>query len=156
MADIKPVFGSSTAITITLASLATGSARQSAAWDWSQWLDILISLRLQGGASGVAATGVVDVYVFATTDSTNYTGSAGASDAAITLLAPTDLIFLGRSFLNGNAQIRKEGPWSLASVFGGTLPASGGIVLVNATGAALDATESNHVKTWQGVRNQVV
>jgi hypothetical protein len=157
MADIKPVFGTSTAITITLAGLATGGARQSTAWDWSQWLDILISLKLQAGASGVAAAGAVDIFVFATTDGgATYTASATASDAAITLALPTEAIYLGRSFLNTNAQIRREGPWSIASAFGGTLPASGGIIVRNGTGAALDATEGNFLKTWQGVRNQVV
>lgn len=155
MAEIKPLFGSSTPATITLASLAAGAARQSAAWDWSAWLDILVSFQLMAGAASVSATGSVSLYTFATTDGgTTYTGGAGAADAAIPILAQSELIFLGRSFLNLNSQIRQEGPYSLASVFGGTLPAAGGVVAYNGTGAPLAA--AGHLVTWQGVKNQVV
>lgn len=155
MAEIKPLFGSSTPATITLASLAAGTAQQSSAWDWSSWLDILISFQLTAGAASVSPTGSVSFYVFGSTDGgTTRTGGAGATDAPITVIAQSELIFLGRSFLNVNNQVRREGPYSIAAVFGGTLPASGGVVVFNGTAANLAA--SGHLVTWQGVRNQVV
>lgn len=155
MAEIKPLFGSSAPVTITLAGLAAGAARQSSAWDWSTWLDVLVSFQFTAGAASVSATGAVSLYVFATTDAgQTYTGGAGSGDADLPVLLQTELIFLGRSFLNVNNQLRREGPFSIASVFGGTLPAKGGVVVLNGTGTNLAG--SGHLVTWQGVRNQVL
>lgn len=156
MAIIKPEFGTAAqAITITLNSLAQAAARESTAWVWSDWNDILVTLKLTANAAGTIATGSVNVYAYSTVDDgITYSGAATGTDAAITLLSPSSLIFLARIFLNANSQMRNDGPFSLASVFGGTLPAKGGIVVINASGAALHT--SGNSAQWQGVRSQTV
>jgi hypothetical protein len=43
---------------------------------------------------------------------------------------------------------------SVAAAFGGVLPERWGIIVENKTGGALDSTEGNHAKLWQGVLGQ--
>ncbi len=43
---------------------------------------------------------------------------------------------------------------SVAAAFGGMMPAFWGIVIENKSGGALDGTEANHKKLWQGVLSQ--
>ncbi len=79
MADIKMAYGSATAVTITLTSLANGSARQSTEVDNSTNLfrDVVIRIKTNGQTSG---TGVVSVYLYGRVGDTIRTGSAGESD----------------------------------------------------------------------------
>ena len=158
MPEVKPLFGTpGVDVTITAASLGNGAARESTAWDWSPFDDILLEVTLMGGASGVSTTGVATVYAYATVDNgTTYTEGATGTDAAITIPAVTQLFVVGVLFINANGQVRKGGPWSLGAIFGGTLPAKGGIIILNETGAALDGTAGNHHVQYQGVSRQIV
>lgn len=160
MASIKESFQNTVQnLTITLASLANGSARQSNVVDNSSdgFLDVLISFNMKTAASSTSATGYVNIYAFGTTDGgANYTENAGASDAAITLVSPTNLKFIGQANLVANSTTYKMGPFSLAAAFGGQVPQKWGVVVQNNTGAALDATEGSHVKTYQGIYSSVV
>lgn len=141
------------AITCTLASLASGSQRQSAAVDNSSNLfpDALVAVDVKTNAAGTSATGFVDVYAAGTVDGgTTYSGGAGGTDAAYTGKL-TALARLGRIDATANATTYLGGPWSVAAAFGGSLPQKWSIVVDNETGAALDATEANHTKQYQGV-----
>lgn len=159
MADIKRKFGTNgQTFTITLASLANDAARQSTVIDNSTnlYLDALVMLKLKSGASSVSSNGTVLCYAFGTVDGgTTYTETAGASDAAITLVVPTALKFVGATPMVANATTYIAGPWSVAAAFGGVLPEKWGIVVLNLSGAALDSTEGNHAKLYQGVYAQV-
>lgn len=159
MADIKNKYGTSNqTLTITLASLANAASRASTAVDNSSTLyqDALVSLSIKTGASGTAATGSVVVYAYGTVDGgTNYTEGATGSDAALTLVSPTNLRMVGLISTPANATTYKAGPFSIAQAFGGVLPERWGIVVQNSTGAALDSTEGSHLKVWQGVLSQV-
>ena len=152
MADIKAKLGTTNqAITVTLASLANAAMRQSAAIDntTNLFLNALLTLKLKSGASGVSSTGFVAVWAYATTDDgTTYSGGAGAADAAYTG-DKTNLKYLGRIDMTANAT-SYTGVFDIASAFGGVVPAKWGIVIENQSGAALDATEGNHTKTYQG------
>jgi hypothetical protein len=156
--EIKPLFGTAGVdVTITLASLANATARESTAWDWSPFDDILLEATIKGGASGVSASGVATVYAYATVDDgATYTEGATGTDGSFTMPGITQLFVVGVLFINANGQTRKGGPWSVGSVFGGTLPAKGGVIVLNETGAAFDATGSNHHIQYQGVTRQVV
>jgi hypothetical protein len=156
--QILPLFGTpGVDVVITLASLANGAARESTAWDWSAYEDILLEVTLKAAVAGVSVSGTCTVYAYATADNgTTYTEAATGTDAAYTMLNPTQLMCAGVVFLNTNAQVKTGGPWSLAALFGGTLPAKGGMVIVNDSGAALDATGSNHLVQYQGVTRQIV
>jgi hypothetical protein len=143
----------SSAITITLASLANNAARSSTAVSNSTnlFLDAGVMIKITTGAIGVSSTGYVNVYAYGTVDgSTLYTGGATGTDAAHTINDPTNLMLLGVINANASATAYIGGPMSVARAFGGVLPTSWGIVIENKTGAALDATEGSHVKIYQG------
>lgn len=160
MAEIKQKSGNNGQdITITLASLANAAARQSSVIDntGNNFIDVLVSLIIKAPASSTSATGYVNVYVFGSNDGgTNYSENAGASDAAITLVSPTNLRLLGQINIVANGVTYKSSLMSVAAAFGGTMPDKWGIVVQNNTGGTLDTTESNHIKKYQGFTSQVV
>lgn len=160
MATIKPLYGSSgQAVTVTLASLANASARASNAIDNTSNLydDVLFQLYVKSGASGVTATGVVNVYAAGSTDGgTTYAEGATGSDAAITLTSPPNVKLIGQINVVANATTYKSEPFSVAAAFNGILPQKFVIIVENQSGGALDSTEGNHTKQYQGVQFQSV
>lgn len=158
MADIKSKYGAAAqAITCTLASLANAALRMSTVVDNTTdlFLDALVEIKIKTGASGVSSTGYVAVYAYGTSDGgTDYTGGASGADGSYTGLKD-NLILLGTIAATANATtyIRH---FSLASAFGGILPAKWGIVVENLTGAALDGAEGSHSKVYQGILGQTV
>lgn len=160
MADIKTKFGTNgQTITITLASLANNSARQSTVVDNSTnlFLDALVQMKIKSGASGTTTTGYVNIYAFATVDNgTTYTENAGATDAAITLTVPPNALLIGRINCVANATTYYSSPMSVAAAFGGVLPEKWGVIVENKTGGTLDSTGGNHTVKYQGVLNQSV
>lgn len=158
--DLKEKFGTSNqAMTCTLASLANNSARETTAIDNSSNLfqEALVAGKVKSGASGVSATGVVNVYAYASADNgTNYTEGATGSDAAITLTSPTNLRLIGVINVVANATTYKWGPFPVSPAFGGILPEKWGLVFENKSAAALDSTGGNHSVYYQGVNGQAV
>ena len=156
--DLEPKYGTNNqSITCTLASLGNGSARASTAIDNSSNLfdDILVSLSIKSGASAVSSAGVVNVYAGGTVDGgSNYTEGATGTDAAITLTVPPNLRLIGQINVVANATTYKGGPFSVKAAFGGEIPDHVVIVIENRSGAALDSTEGNHAKIYQGRKNQ--
>lgn len=113
--------------------------------------DALVSLSVKSAAASTSSTGYANVYAYATTDGgTKYTEGATGSDAGITLTVPSNAIRIGTINVVANATTYNGGPFSVAQAFGGTLPQKWGIIVENQSGAALDATEGNHTKTYQG------
>lgn len=159
MSSIKELIGSDSTLTCTLASLGSGSSRESTAVDNSSdlFLDVLMQLQIKSGASGTATTGYVNVYAYGTCDTgTTYTEGATGTDAAITLTSPTNLRLIGRLNVVANSTTYKSSPFSVAAAFGGSMPKKWGIVVENQSGGTLDSTESNHKKLYTGVKAQVV
>lgn len=160
MSTIKPLYGSNgQAITCTLASLANAAARASTAVDntGSLYLDALVQITVKSGASSVSSTGVVNIYAYGTADGgTTYAEGITGTDAGITLTSPPNLLLIGSINVVANATTYKSEPFSVAAAFGGVLPDHWGIVIENQSGAALDATEGNHKKVYQGLQMQVV
>lgn len=143
---------SAQAITCTITSLANGSARQSTAIDntTNLFMDALVSLTVKSGASSTSATGHVDVYVGATVDGgSTYTDGATGTNGAFTPTSPTNLRFLGSINVVANSATYQGGPFSIASAFGGILPAEWVIVVINNSGATLDASVGS--AQYQGV-----
>lgn len=155
MANITQAYGTSNqTLTITIASLANGSSRQSTIVDNTVNLfsDALVFLKIRTGASGTSATGVVSVYAFGTVDNgTTYSENAGATDAAITLTANPNVRLIGILNVAANATTYYSPVFSVASAFGGVMPAKWGIIINNGTGGTLDATGGNHAAIYQGV-----
>lgn len=154
---------SGVAITISLApggvGLASGSARASTAIDntTNLYLDALVQVVIKAGAASTSATGFVNIYAYGTADGgTDYAEGATGSDAAITLTVPTNLRLIGTLNVVANATSYTSEPFSVAAAFGGVLPQKWGIVIENQSGGALDTTEANHKKFYQGVWGQSV
>lgn len=155
---IKPLYGSGNqAITCTFTGLANAASRQSAVIDNTSALfeDALVAVHVKAGGSGTGANGVVNVYAYATVDGgTTYTGGASGSDAGYTQIAPPQLILIGQVIVVTDSATYTGGPFSVASAFGGILPAKWGIVIENLSGGTLDATTA--VAYYQGVNRQGV
>lgn len=159
MSLIKSVYGTNgQAITCTLASLADGSARSSAVIDNTSnlFLDALVQVKVKSNASGVASTGWVEIYAYGTVDGgTTYPEGAG-TDTGVTLTVPPNVRLIGVLNVVATSTTYASEPMSVAAAFGGVLPDHWGIIIVNHSSAALDATEGNHSKLYQGVQAQVV
>lgn len=153
MADVTQKYGTTNqTITLTIASLANASSRESTVIDngTTLFLDVKIALKIKTNASGTSTTGRVDVFAYGTADGTNYSGGATGTDAAFT--ANLDqLVYLGSVPAVANATTYTA-LFSLSRGFGhGGIPAKWGIVIQNNSGAALDATGGNHSAVYQGV-----
>lgn len=144
---------SASSVTITLNSLATSTTagRSTLAWDntSTKYLDIAMTIRVRTNAS--APTGVKGcyVYVYASIDGTNFSGSSAeavGTDIAVTFDSPSNL--LGPFFIScPAASTTYELDITFASLFG-YVPQKGGVVIQNQTGNALNS--SGNTVTFSG------
>lgn len=143
--DIKQGFGTSTALTITLNSLASSATagRESTAVDNSSTLyvdaHVTVIAKLASGTPGSDLC--IYVYAYGSEDGTNYSDNVTGSNAAITLRVPTSLRLIGIiNTPDSGALTYKSNPMSVATAFGGVLPRAWGIVVRNFTNVAFDST----------------
>lgn len=158
---VKTLYGSTgVAITVTLASLGSGSSRESNTVDntTNLYLDALVQAKIKTGASALSGDKAVYVYVWGTADTTTPTlpDVVTGSDAAITPNSPTQLKLLGTIYVAATATTYISEPMSVAALFGGNLPAKWGLVFTNSAGAALDSTGGNFSVFYQGIQAQLV
>lgn len=156
MSVIGPKYGTSTVITITLASLADTAKRQALAVDNATdlFLDVLISGKIKTGASGTSATGNVGIFVYGSVDDgVTYSDFATGLDASFsgTPGLPLKLVAVA-----ANSTSYSIPPFSVARAFDGVMPKKWGIIVQNSSGGALSATGSDHVLTYQGVKGETV
>lgn len=161
MATLKTKYGTEAqAITITLASLANGNARESTIVDNTTdlFLDVLVQLKIESQAGTPGSDKRIYVYAYGTTDIATplYPDAVTGSNAAITLNDPTQLRLIGIIEVSVSAQVCKSEPMSVAQAFGGIMPEKWGIVVQNKTNMTFHATEGNHKKVYQGVYAQSV
>lgn len=157
----KILYGTSTAITCTFASLASSATagQGCAAVDNSTNLfdDALLTIGVKtAGTQG--SDNACYIYLFGSEDGTVYNASSAeavGTNAAVTLDSITNL--KGPFVLSCPVTATTyRTVISVASAFGGVLPRKWGFVLRNYTGAALDSTEANHQKTYTGIYYQNV
>jgi hypothetical protein len=158
---LKPLYGASgQAMTITLASLTSTSARASTAVDNTTNLfeDVLFFVKTTSAAAATSATGYVNIYGYGSVDGgTTYPEGITGADAAVTLSNPPNLVLLAQITLNANSKTATAGPFSFCRQYGiDRLPARWGLVFVNLSGATLNATAGNHAITWQGINGQLI
>lgn len=156
--DLKTEYGTvSQGITITLASLASASYRESAALDntSNKFLDVLIYLAIALQAGSPTGEKALKVFFYASEDGTNYTNNATGSNAAITPPSPSNLLgpFIIQAPSSGALTWKAVFP--IAQFFGGIMPPKWGIVIQNATGVTLSATEGDHTKEYRGIYSTV-
>lgn len=134
--------------------LANNGARESTVVDNSTTLynDVLVFIKIKAGAASTVATGYINIYAYGTVNNgTSYSDNVTGTDAAITLVVPPNLRLIGIMNVVANATTYNSPVMSVAAAFGGVMPEKWGIVIENKCGGALDTTEGNHAKLWQGV-----
>ena len=154
MTTLAMNYASAATVTITLTSLANGSYRQSAVVDntTNKYVDALIGGSIQVGTSPTNGN-TISVFVYGTFDGTLYTGGASGSDAAYT--NAEEVLFRLVSVIPVTSTSNKDwifGPVSVAQAFGGVLPSKWGVVVLNSTGATLNATGTNNTIKFIGVK----
>ena len=171
MATQKNQYGSLTAFTITLASLASYAAREGTLV--TNAVNLFIDMIISGFITVGAALSTGDCYLLlSASDGTNTASPATGSDAGITIpsidllgtLNPgdkvpgTELIFATKIRTRGIAATTKVSfePIAVAALFGGTIP-PGGIapVIVNCQGQAFDATSGHFAINYTGLTYQI-
>lgn len=131
----------SQAVTITLASLANGANAVSSAIDNStnKFLSALVRAKVRTNAAGTSATGSCSVYLVRSTD-----GGTDYDDATAT--------FLGSIPTVANATTYAR---TFATEPCGPIGSHWKVVVVNNSGAALDATASNHEVEFAGLKYDI-
>jgi len=169
MAVARTIYGSSAAITITLASLASdanfSTGRAGTAIDLTAQSTFPIDVLINGtiALSSLSTTTVVGntqirVYAAGSAGSTAYTGNLSSADAGqsftggeqnvLPLLAAMAVTTTPVAVTTGQAF--DFGPVSLANAFGGILPEQFNLFVVHNTGASLNATghSISYVPVW--------
>lgn len=173
MANIKTLYPATdtVALTITLGGLANDSTnklagRQSTVVDNTTNVDLdhLVTAKITAGTTPTSGN-TIEVWAFASwkiaSGSSSYPDGLGATDAAVTLTSSntknSELKLVGVITVDATTgRIYYLAPVSIAQLFGGSLPSKWGIFLINASGVALDATNSNHEIHYFRVQAQSV
>lgn len=134
--------------TMTLDSLADGSARQSTLINnaTNDYPAAIIYLAIMSSSSAPTAGTVYEIYLVRGDDpasSTHRTDGAGASDAAITI---ENAPLLGTIVVTNSTNKSFYGEFDTSSL--GPLGPEWGIAVKNATNQALNTTEGNHFKGY--------
>lgn len=126
-------------VTITIASLANGSAATSSAIDNStnKFLSANVRVKVKSNASGTSATGSVQVLLCRSTD--------GGTDY-------DDGVFLGSIAVIANATTYAK---TFSTEQLGPIGTHWKIILVNNSGAALDSTGGSHEVEFSGIKYDV-
>lgn len=160
MADIKIAYGASSALTITLASLASDidlrGGRQATVIDNTSGLytDILLSGKIKAGTSPTAGR-QIEVHAIAPLDDSSWPDAFGASDAGVTISSAEvkGVICNPVAIMPITSTTGAVYPFtgvSLATLFG-TLPPKIAIWVVHNTAVALDSTGGNHALSMKPV-----
>lgn len=139
-------------LTVTLTSLADGSARQSTVVDnrTTKYDDVLLSIKTK--ASGTAS-GVLEIWGYSSVEKATpvYTDGASGTDSAFTAANIKNCVYIGSVRLDGTNSVQ-WGAKYIAERFGGRMPPWWGVILKSSAGgaAALSATIGDHVVEWEG------
>lgn len=158
---IKPLFGTGgQTVTITLTSLASGSAREATAIDNSTdlFLDVLIMLATKTGTGTIGSDPYLYLYALGSNDGgSTWPDPVTGSDAAITPTLNTKARLLGAVNLAAASTVYTAGPFSLLAALGGiSIPDTWSIMALNNCGVALSATGTDHALTYQGLQAEIV
>lgn len=156
MTTATPTYGSSSAMTMTLASLASDTSlvagRESTAVDnkdTDDAVDVQVGGKVTTGTSPTASR-QIEVWLYGSYDDVEFSGGASGSDANLTPDAKSLLKLLTViPTTNTSDKTYRWGPFSVAQAFGGSMPVQWGVYIVHNTGVNLNSTAGNHevVKT---------
>lgn len=143
-----------TAITITLASLATGGYRQSASVDNSTnlYADALLDIRTKTASTPTLGS-TITFFIYTGYGSTYSSGASGA-DASYTAAGDEDEMAIAKVITVTASAVAYNPPMtSVAGALGlPCLPPKWGVIVLNGTGQSLDSTGSNHVIQYIGIK----
>jgi len=159
MATVTPSYGTSAALTITLASLASDASliagREATAIDNTTDLaiDSIVGGKVTTGTSPTASK-QIEVWADGSYDGTTFSAGATGTDANFSPTGEkTQLKLLQIIPTDATSNHTYEwGPFSIAQAFGGTMPKKWGIFIVHNTGVALNATAGNHEVKYTPVK----
>lgn len=158
MADIKIAYGASSALTCTLASLATSSTllvgRETTAVSNTSGLysDYLVAGKITTGTTPTANTRI-EIWAYGSLDDTpTYPDVIDGTDSDETMTSENvklaALRFVTAIVVDSTSdRTYYFGPQSLAQVFGGQIPKNFGLFVTHSTAVNLNATGSNHSLT---------
>lgn len=160
MADVKLAYGSVTDITITLTSLASSAtaAQESTVVSNAsdKFLDALVQVEVETSTGTIGADRGVHVFCYASIDGgTEFSGRCTGSNAAYTLDDPSALRYALYIPTPAVSTIYRAAPFSVAELFGGTVPQRWGIVVLNYSGVSLSADSGDNTAKYQGVYQTV-
>lgn len=151
--DTKVTYGSSSNLTITLASLATDASllvgRESSEVDntTNRYVDYLLSGKITTGTSPTASK-FIEVHVVGLMDDSTYPSVFDGTDSAETVTAAvkSGVCRLAASIDTTNTSdvTYYFGPVSVASLFGGVMPKKFIVFVTHNTAVNLNSTGSNH------------
>lgn len=144
--EVRTKSDAAAAFTLSLASLADGSARQSTMIANSTGRPgAIVYLAIKSGGTGPTAGAVYEVYLLRGDSDASpiQNDAAGASDAAITI---ENAPLLGTIVLTNTANKLFYGVFDTAPL--GPLGPVWGIAVKNSSGQALHATEGDHLKHY--------
>lgn len=159
MGDITQVYSGSsrTQITISLAGLANGALRESTVIDntTTKYLDCIVGGKITVGTTPTVDT-LIRMWLYASWNSTDYTGACTGSDASYSAGQEGILIPL-RPIKVPVATSDVTYEWIAGSVRRafGEVPPKWGILVKNETGVSLNATSSNHDIGFWGIKKNV-
>lgn len=173
-ADIKTKYPatSSTDLTITLASLASGAQNVFTAGQESTAVDNTTNNDLDHLLSGMITTGTtptasrtINVYAYANLSSASGTptypdvldGTNSAETFTSANVQNTAVRFIASITVDATSnRAYYFGPVSIASIFGGSLPKFWGVYVAHDTAVALNATGGNHKLSYERIQAQTV
>jgi len=174
MADVKIKYPSTSSVdlTISLASLATGSSGVFTAGQESTAVDNTSNLDLDHLLSGKITTGTsptvsrsINVYAYANTSSASgtptYPDVLDGTDSAETFTSANVMNASVKFVASISVDATSDrsyyfGPVSIASLFGGVLPKFWGVYVAHDTAVNLNATAGNHKLSYERIQSQTV
>lgn len=153
MTTATPLYGTPTAMTITLASLATSAVdvgRQSSAVDQKDTvdaIDCILGGKIMVSTAAVTANTQIEVWLYSSWDDVEYNSGATGTDGAQTATnVKTAMALFGiipvPVTTAATQYYLKTG--SVAQAFGGVIPVSWGVFVTQNTGQNLHSVSSNH------------
>lgn len=165
MADVKIAYGSSSALTITLASLSSDSSllagRESDAVDntSNKYLDYLLAGKITTGTTPTTAK-KIEVWVVGLMEDSTYPdvfdgGDSNESPTSRDILASCARCVAVMATDSTSNRTYYFGPVSVANAFGGALPKKFSVFVVHDTATAINSTGGNHAIHVTPVYNTV-
>jgi hypothetical protein len=153
-------YGTSTALNLTLASLANsatvGWASDAVDNTVNNYVDAILQVRFRLLAGATANDQLVYVYIYGSEDGAQFTDAVTGTSASYTMRSPTALVLIQTIPVSGSNLIFIGAPIPLSSAHFGVMPRKWGVFLRNFSGLSFTATETDHRVSYTGIKISTV